>query len=178
MGKHPESGIAGPSESDLQGYGTSYVPRAYPGDGQLHTRRPAGVAVADIEQAPMKYIALALVHLHEQLGTAAKLLEDKSKPVDEYRVQTLVPDAESTMTILPAYEIPEVIQSVIISGPPAAVVTLQLGDRIFPIVIPATGFAVMGPVAFRLGRNDTRTLTAVVAGDYNVELMGYADNRW
>lgn len=124
----------------------------------------------------MKYIALALVHLHEQLGEAAKLLEDKSRPVDTYRPQSLIADSETVITVLPAFEINEVIESIIVSGPPSAV-TLQLGDRVWPLTIPASGILVIAPIALRLGRNDTRQLVAAVAGDYTFELMGYADNR-
>lgn len=125
----------------------------------------------------MKYIALALVHLKEQLASAAKQLQDKSRPVDTYNPETVTLDAFSTITIQPAYEGMECITSIVVTGPAAGAATIQLGDRQWPVIIPATGILVIAPIAVRLGRSDNRVLTAAVAGDYSLELMGYADTR-
>lgn len=124
----------------------------------------------------MKYIALALVHLKEQLASAAKQLQDRARPVDSYRVQTLIPDAESTVTVQPAYEGVERITSILVTGPPGPV-TIQLGDRVWPVIIPATQILVIAPVQIELGRNDVRQLTAGTPGDFNMEIMGFADTR-
>ena len=125
----------------------------------------------------MKYIALALTHLKEELATAAKMLQDHSRPVDVYLPQTLIPDIANTITLQPAWEVNEVIESVLITGPVATNVVVQLGDRVWPLVIGVSGFINLSNLHLRLGRSDVRQLTATVAGDYSFELMGFADSR-
>lgn len=143
---------------------------------QLHVRQPDRTEVPDIEQAPLVYIAAGLIHLKEQMERLAKMAEDRSNPVDEYWPQTLAPEAETVLTLQPQYEFPITVTSILVSGP-AGSVTLQLGDRVFALTIPATGLLVVAPVMMNLGRSDIRQLTAQVAGEYVLELMGYGDNR-
>lgn len=145
----------------------------------IHTRQPLRPEVPDLEQESQKYIATALSGLREQFADLAKIIEDRSHPVDEYQPKTLATDAETTITVGPTYEyMNEQITSVIVSGPAAATVTLQLGDRIWPLVIPASGILVIAPIAIILDRHDQRILTASVAGEYSIELTGFADRRF
>lgn len=57
-------------------------------------------------------------------------------------------------------------------------VTLQLGDRIWQLAIPATGYLQLGYVGLILGRSDARILTPATPGVYTLELMGIADRRF
>lgn len=150
-------------------------PKIQPG-GEEHLRQPTKVEVPDIEQAPMKYIALALVHLRNSFSKVPKMLEDMSRPVDDYRVQTLAADSESNITLQPQYETPELIRSILITGPTGAV-TLQLGQRVWNLTIPASGFILISPLWLQLARDEPRILTAQTPGEFTLELMGHADER-
>jgi hypothetical protein len=109
-------------------------------------------------------------------GDLANLLEDKTHRVDEYRVQTLGPDANTSVVLQPEYEVAEIITSVIVVGPPATpAFTLKLGKRVWNLVLPASQILVIAPVVFSIGRNDDRYLTSAVSGDWSLELGGYAD---
>ncbi|HVH71541.1 MAG TPA: hypothetical protein VNB49_10575 [Candidatus Dormibacteraeota bacterium] len=143
----------------------------------LGTRGSSGVEAADVESNPNAYIALSLIQLDKNFNELKKQLEDASKPVDEYRPQTITADSESIVTVQPNWEYPEKITSVIITGP-AGNVTVQLGDRVWALTIPASGIIVIAPVGIMLSRSDTRQLTASTPGDYSLELMGTADVRW
>ena len=152
-------------------------PKIQPG-GETHLRQPQQPQVPDIEQEPMKYIALALVHLRNEFSRLPAMIEDRSKPVDVYQPQTLGPESNMSITLQPQWEDPEFIESVLITGPAAATGTIQLGDRIWPFVIPASQILFIGaPLGICLSRSDARILTAAVAGEYTFELMGHADTR-
>lgn len=160
-----------------------HFPRAriQPG-GENHLRKPQQVEVPDFEQAPAKYIALALVHMRNELAKLPQMIEDRSKPVDEYNVQSLAPESDavgSTLMLQPQYETPEIIESVLVTGPAAGTGTIQLGDRLWPFVLPATGILFIGaPLGVCLSRSDLRVLTVTgTAGEYTFELMGHADSR-
>jgi hypothetical protein len=66
---------------------------------------------------------------------------------------------------------------VLITGPTGGI-SVQLGDRVWNLTIPATGVIVIAPVAILLGRSDVRQLTATTPGEYTLELMGHADDRY
>ena len=55
--------------------------------------------------------------------------------------------------------------------------TLQLGKRTWQLALPASGVLVIAPIKISLDRSDTRKLTAANAGDWAVELCGYAEKR-
>jgi hypothetical protein len=156
------------------GYGAQYVPRRAKPD--IPVRQPTGPGVSDIESQPQKYTALALIHLRNEMARLAVQIEDRSRPVNEYQPQEIVGELETTITVQPQWETTERITSIILTGP-AGPVTLQLGDRIWPLTIPATGIIVISPISIFLGRNDTRTLTAATPGQYGLELSGYCDSR-
>jgi hypothetical protein len=147
-------------------------------DHRIFARQVPTVEAPDIDQAPNQYIVKGLLKMHEQLQHLARIIDDRSRPVDEYRVQTLVADSELQVTVQPQYDfMAERVESVVITGPTGAV-TLQLGDRFWSLTIPATGIIVISPVSFLLSRNDYRVLTSATPGDYSLELMGWADERY
>jgi hypothetical protein len=147
----------------------------------IHGRQPDTVKVPDIDREPMKYIALALVHLRNTMNDMARMIDDNSKPVDEYNVQSLAPETQGASYFienLPQYETPEIIKSIVIVAPPAATGTLQLGDRFWNFTVPASGILSIAPVAVCLNRSDRRVLTALTGtGEWSFELMGHADQR-
>lgn len=153
------------------------IPRhTKPGENELHSRHPSPIVTPDIETQPLKYIALALVHLRNSFAKLPRMIEDNSRPVDEYQTQSLAPESEVNLNVLPQWEDSEIIRSIIITGP-AGAMNLQLGDRNWNLVIPATGFIVMAPLWLLLDREDNRILSSATPGQYTLELMGHADTR-
>lgn len=157
-----------------------HIPRAgiQPG-GEEHLRQPAPIAVPNIEQEPMKFIALALVHLRKQIERVATMAADNSRPFDEYNVQSVATESTPFVQVQPQWEYPEIIQSIIITGPAAATAVLQLGDRFWNLVMPASQILMLaGPLGIVLNRSDPRILTPTIAtGEWSLELMGHADTR-
>lgn len=159
--------------------------------GREHSKLPPGAAVHirdketpiradDEEQFSPEFVASGLLDLREQLKNLARQTENRSHPVDEYNTASLTgASTTAVVTLLPTYEyMPEKIISVLVAGPPAAAVTLVLGDRQIPIVIPAAGILPIGPLGMILGRNDPRQLVSATPGIYFLELMGWADQRF
>lgn len=145
---------------------------------EIRTRQPQPVEVPTIEQVPDRYIALGLIHLRNQMANLAKMAEDNSRPVDEYNSQTLAPESETTLTLQPAWEVTEVIRSILVTGPGVGGnFTLQLGDRTWALFLPNTGYILLSPLSLILGRNDVRQLTSNTAGQWTLELMGHCDDR-
>lgn len=153
---------------------SEYQPRK---DVPIHLRHPEDVDTREFELKPLKYIALALVHLKESFARVPVMLEDNSRPVDVYEPQIFVNSTQTQqVTLQPQWETGERIKFIVITGPPNAV-TLQLGDRFWPLTIPASGFISIGPMALLLSRQDQRILWSATAGAYSLELMGNADSR-
>lgn len=134
--------------------------------------------VPDVESEPVKFVMKGILALRKEMQNLARQVDNRSRPVDEYRVQSLTADSELVVTVPPQYDfINERIENIMITGP-AGNVTLQVGDRTWPLQIPATGYIHIGPLSLLLARNDTRQLVAASAGDYSLELMGWADERY
>ena len=55
--------------------------------------------------------------------------------------------------------------------------TLQLGDRIWNLVLPPSGFMTLSSLRVSLARTDPRKLTSTFSGEWFLELMGYGDVR-
>jgi hypothetical protein len=146
------------------------------GEDQRHVRNPVPL-VAPGEQEYTKMVALALLHLKNEISKLPVMIDDRSKPVDEYNVQSLAAESTSSITVQAQYETPERIDNIIITGPANAAVSLQLGDRVWSLIIATSGILHIGPLGLYLGRSDNRVLTAVTPGEYTLELMGYADTR-
>ena len=152
-----------------------------PSDAEVHVRdRGTPIAAADVEQFSAEFVATGLIAIKDALRQLATNIENRAYPVDEYVSAPITGAATSnTLTVLPQYEYMwEKIISVVIVGPPAAAVTLTLGDRVWPLVIPATGILDVGPMGALLNRNDLRQLYSSTAGQYSLELMGWANRRF
>lgn len=122
------------------------------------------------------FVLNSLMALKGSLGTLARLIENRGYPVDEYQTGT---GTGTVVSLTPTYDyMPERIEAVIITGPPAGVISLQLGDRIWNLVMPATGVLTIAPLGVIIGRSDIRQLTAQASGQYTLELMGYGQRRF
>lgn len=167
-----DSRSALPTESG--GYGYEYVPRAVPPNQPV--RKPVPITADALEAQPLKFIALALTQLHRQFRRVAIAIEDRSQAVDEYQSQTPTGPVTNLLQLQPQYESNERITSILVVGP-AGAATVTLGDRVLPLTIPASGFLILSPVSFFLGRDDLRQLSTATAGQINLILGGYADTR-
>lgn len=137
--------------------------------------------VTEKETAPSPdWVDGAVSRFLAALGDLTKLIEDTSHRVNEYQVQGLLsPEGNNfTIQVTPDYEVPEIIESVIVTGPPATAYTLQLGKRQWDLTMPASGIQVIAPVKLSLDRDDQRIVTSSTAGNWTLELCGYADFRY
>lgn len=155
------------------------IHRKLPPDAAIHTRQPGSIETKDEEQESSEFAELGAKQFAEQLKTLAETIENRSNLVDEYNTAAITgAGSSSSFVVQPTYEyMPEKIESIIVTGPTGAV-TLQLGDRIWQLSIPATGILVIGYCAIVLGRSDSRILTPAAPGVYTLELMGIADRRF
>lgn len=155
------------------------IHKKLPPDAVIHTRQPVEPTTTDQEQVSAGYDALGAAAMAEQLASIARAAENRANIVDEYNSAAVSGAGSSAVIeVFPTYEyMPEKIESIVITGPTGAV-TLQLGDRIWQLSIPATGILTIGYVGLILGRGDRRILTPAAAGTYTLELMGIADRRF
>lgn len=154
--------------------------RKLPPDARINVRdKGTLIGTEDVEQTEPEYLAAGLLRIREALRELALQTENRSFLVDEYNSAPITGvGSATTVTVLPTYEyMPEKIESIVIVGP-AGAVTLQLGDRVWSLTIPASGVLMLGPLGLLLGRNDSRVLSAGTPGTYSLELMGIADKRF
>lgn len=158
---------------------TGYIVRGkLPQGARIEGHQIQPITAPDKEQLPpAEVMARAFALMQRHMYEINKKAVDETQVFDMYLTQTLMAESELSITLQPSYEFTERIESVIITGP-AGACTLQLGDREWSLVIPASGIIVIAPVAIYLGRNDTRMLTGSSSGNYALELMGHADRRW
>ena len=139
------------------------------------------VTVPDIEMEPgQKFQLVALARIERALETIARKLVSQSKFVDEYStVGGYTGISTANVEVQPQFDtMNELITSVLVTGPVSVAFTLQLGDRNWSLSTDARGLAVIAPVSLMLGRNDRRLLTSITAGNWTLELMGNADERY
>jgi hypothetical protein len=144
---------------------------------------PAKVSVPDSEPNFAKLAAMGVAQIGQQFKALAKLIENRSTPVDDYQIEggvnlaQLDPQANSGVQVLPEFECDERITGIIVTGPPTTTPTfnLQIGERIWTLQLPVTGILVISPISLTLNRNDLRVLTSATAGDWTLELFGWAD---
>jgi len=130
--------------------------------------------------APVKMILVAINRLEKGINALARTVQDTSHSVDEYSTESVIVDDILTVTVYPEYDkMAERITSVLVTGPPSTAFSLFLGDRAWiGILTDASGkFQVYG-TGLLLGRNDVRQLTSAVAGNWTLELTGFADDRY
>lgn len=149
--------------------------------GEIPVRRQPQVQVPDQEMTPPeRYMIIAVSRIQKSLAGLARQLQDFTKPVDEYSIVSSYSTAnEASVEVQPTFDtINEKIESIIVTGPPATAFTLNLGDRQWSLVTDASGKVILAPVAVLLSRNDRRLLTSATSGNWNLELMGHADERF
>jgi len=147
----------------------------------LFTRTAQPVSVPDMELQPSEKATLvALARIERALGTIARKLVSVSKAVDEYQiVGGYTGTSTATIEVQPQFDIiNEQITSIFVTGPVSTAFTLQLGDRNWTLTTDTRGMAVIAPVGILLGRNDRRILTSATPGNWTLELMGNADERY
>lgn len=156
-----------------------YIPRraVRMGNDRVNIRQPARVTTEDIDKAPMRYIALALTHLHSVMAKLPGMIEDHSKPVDEYRPVSLAADSTSGFAVQPQWEVGEIITSILVTGPISTGFQLVLGDRTLNLFTNAQGFCILAPISMILDRSDPRSISSATPGQWVFELMGHADSR-
>lgn len=149
--------------------------------GAVPVRNMPSVSVTDSENTPAEnFVILAMARIQKSLAAVERHVRNYTRLVDEYAVVSSYTAAgESVVEVQPVFDVPsERIESIIVIGPPATAFTLQLGDRFWNLTTDATGRVVMASISMLLSRNDRRILTSVTAGNWNLELMGYADERF
>lgn len=149
--------------------------------GVVPVRRAPTTQVLDQEMSPIEnYMVVAVSRIQKILAGLARQLQDFTKPVDEYSiVSSYTPAGEVAIEVLPTYDtINEKIESILVTGPVTTAFTLQLGDRTWTLTTDVSGKVILAPVAVMLARNDRRLLTSATNGNWNLELMGHADERY
>lgn len=161
------------------GRSAGLVHRKLPYDAVINTRQPVSPRTDDEEQDAQGFEKKGAEDLLEQLVSIARYAENRANPVDEYNSAAITGAASSaSVTVQPTYEyMAEKIEAVIVTGP-TGLISLQLGDRIWALTIPASGILVIAPISILLGRSDARVLTPAAGGVYTLELMGIADRRF
>lgn len=132
------------------------------------------------DDTPPDYMHEVLTNLKKAISDFTMLVEDQSHRVNEYQGMSLNGESLLQLTLSPDYDmLDEIIESVTVTGPPTTAFTLNLGKRAWStLVLPASGILIIAPVRMSLGRNDVRMLTSAVAGNWTLELTGYADTRY
>lgn len=151
------------------------------GPGRSYPRMPATRAHDETPLGDAEWLREAVRRFERSLSDLTSLIEDNSHRVDEY--QNLSPASGGNLQVQtqPDYDVyPEIIEAVIVTGPTTGGVafTLQLGKRIWPLLMPAAGIIVIAPIKMSLDRDDLRQVSSATAGDWTLELMGYADIRY
>lgn len=151
------------------------------GGARIYTRDTTHTNVPNQEWVPSpEWIRNAIEQMLSQLKGLRRVIEDRTRPVDEYQGTPTASELQSTVTVPAQFDaqMSERIESILIWGPPAATGTIKLGDTTINIVIPASGVLVIAPISMLLNRSDDRILTLSPAGDIGVRLMGWADERY
>jgi hypothetical protein len=126
-----------------------------------------------------KMTLVALNRLEKGIAALARTAQDVSHVVDEYSTESVTVDNILTINVFPEYDkMAERIESVIVTGPPSTAFTLTLGDRTWYVLTNTTGLFHIPYAGLLLARNDVRQLVSATAGNWTLELTGYADERY
>lgn len=138
---------------------------------------PTAAELDEFEPA-QRYLYFAMRQAAAESRRLRMVAEDKSRPVDEYSISTST-ETQSTVEVLPQFEFfSERIEAILITCNPPQTVTVQLGDRQWPVIVPASGIVVIAPISMLLDRNMRRIATTSPAAELTMELMGWADERY
>lgn len=141
------------------------------------TRVAGNTQTDNTETAPPEhYQEYVLTRIARQLARYEKMMFSYENPVEEYETNsTQLPGGQTTLTVQPDFATKsECIKSVLVTGPVTTAFTLALGGRFMSLSTDATGKCLLAPVSFWLKPGDARTLTSVTAGDWFLQLSGYA----
>lgn len=134
--------------------------------------------VPDRESTPTEeYIKENVEILKDAMRQITVFLDNATRLIDEHQGGQSFSELSTSIDVLPDFETGELIESIIIVAPPAAAVNVTLGSRHWALVIPATGFLVIAPVAIRLDQRDQRNLSCNTPGLLFMELMGHRDRK-
>lgn len=159
---------------------TSVPLRKFPPGTSLPIRNvPSPVYSKEVEtEPPPHYLEWAATRQLKLLGPISRWYGDQSRTVEEYAGESVEsPTGETTLTVQPDYEpASEVITEVLITGPPQAAFTLQLGDRYMTLATDVTGMCLLTEVLFRLKPTSKRILTVsgTIGAPTGIGAMGTA----
>lgn len=145
---------------------------------------PRATPPVEVPDSPLpvadKYHLVALNRIHREIAAMSRKLASEVRLVDEYSiVGGYTGVGELIVEVQPQFDtMNELIQSVIVTGPASTAFTLQLGDRNWSVLTDASGRLEFTNIGLLLGRNDRRLLTSAMAGNWTLELMGRADERY
>lgn len=148
---------------------------------RIDPRSEPVVTVPDIEMEPgQKFMLVALARIERALEGIGRKLVSQSKLVDEYNtVGGYTGVSTANVEVQPQFDtISELITSILVTGPASTAFTLILGDRNLTLTTDTRGIASIGPIGMMLTRNDRRLLTSPTPGNWFLELMGNADERY
>jgi hypothetical protein len=114
------------------------------------------------------------------MGAISRAIDDRTKPVDEYQTTSDYMGVGVTqIEVLRQFDrIAERITSIVVTGPPTTAFTLTLGDRFLNLTTDASGKIVLAPISMLLNDSDRRLLNSTTNGNWSLELMGWADERY
>lgn len=123
----------------------------------------------------------ALAFIGAKLAELRRIADDRSRPVNEYQTQTAATQSTTKVTLTPEFQqINARIEHIVVTGPVSpATFTLQLGDRFWgPLTMTTTGVFEINPRGLQLSPQDPRILVGSAAGNWTLELTGWADERY
>lgn len=136
--------------------------RSYPHQGAVNTatyepRRE--VRDEEIPVIPGNEFRNMITDLRKAWADFGNILEDRTHRVDEYQVQSLGPTSASTVTLQPEYEVSEIIEAIIVTGPEtSAVQGNSICSNVGQVTNPTAGTAIV-------------TLASVPAGQYQASVF-------
>lgn len=136
------------------------------------------IFVPDRESEPSeKYLMRQIGRLEDALSRISQFVDNYVRRVDEQAGSRSFSETVTSLDVIPDFETGEIIESIIITGPPGAV-QVTLGSRHWPLVIPASGILVIAPISIKLDQRDPRNLTPnTPGGPYAMELCGRIDKQ-
>jgi hypothetical protein len=143
-------------------------------------KQPSATTDNEIPVSP-KHVLIALERVKKEANGIARKIADVTKPVDEYSTGQEWNETQSVTSVIvnPQFDkSSERIECVIVTGPASTAFTLSLGDRTWNVLTDARGLFSINGCGILLDKNDNRKLTATTAGNWTLELTGYADERY
>lgn len=142
------------------------------------TPKPLDRTVADRSDDELSaYIRQEMQQLRRVVSDLAYLIESRTTEVDEKAYAQLT--AQLTQFSTQAEYQSEIIETIVVTGPPNSAFTLQLGSaaRVWNLNTGPNGFCNLINLKIRLDELDQRQLTSAVVGNWTLELMGRQNPR-